>query len=373
MRIRPFDAGDVRDVASLWQYWFRDKTREPAPDLVTLARRIYVERPGGDPAIPSLVAEGDQGEMLGFLGVTATPVLVDGQPGTLAGVFPSVVAPEAPTTVASFLLRKFLAGPQALTLSDGGHVVFERIWQLLGGGIAPTASLRWIKAFRPARIGLGVALRGRRSGTALGTLASTLASPLATGSDAIARTAGGGWFRGPGASDAYRSEPLTPADFIAAIESVHARTRLRPRYGEDYLVWLFAQMASIRDQGVFEPTLVTTAAGDVAGWWIGYLRPGRTSRVFALDGADRHLGGVVDQLFARADEAGVGALVGRLEPRLRAPLATRGTLVHNGGSLQMVHAADPTLRDDALLGRLAFSRLEGENWYWWAITSQFES
>jgi hypothetical protein len=39
----------------------------------------------------------------------------------------------------------------------------------------------------------------------------------------------------------------------------------------------------------------------------------------------------------------------------------------------MVHAADPTLRDDALLGRLAFSRLEGENWYWWAITSQFES
>jgi hypothetical protein len=369
VRIRPFDADDVRDVAALWQYWFRDKTRDPDPDLVAWARRIYVERPGGDPEVPSLVAEGDGGEMLGFLGVTATPVLVDGQPRTLAGVFPSIVAPEAPTTVASFLLRKFVAGPQALTVSDGGHVVFERIWRLLGGGIAPTASLRWIKAFRPARIGLGVALRGRR---AHGTLA-TLTSPLAGGADALARRAGGGWFRAAGTGDGYRSQPLTPADFVAAIETVHARTRLRPRYTEEYLAWLFAAMASIRDQGAFEPTLVTTAKGDIAGWWIAYLRPGRTSRVFALDGAERHLGGVVDQLFARADDAGVGALVGRLEPRLRAPLATRRTLVHNGGSLQMVHAADPTLRDDALLGRLAFSRLEGENWYWWAITSQFES
>jgi hypothetical protein len=369
VRIRPFDAGDVRDVASLWQYWFRDKTRDPDPDLVALAHRIYVERPGGDPEVPSLVAEGDQGEMLGFVGVTSTPVLVDGQPRTLAGVFPSVVAPGAPTTVASFLLRKFLAGPQALTVSDGGHVVFERIWQLLGGAIAPTASLRWIKLFRPARIGLGVALSRFRSRRTL----ATLTSPLAGGADALVRRAGGGWFHARGASAGYRSEPLAPADLIAAIESVHARTRLRPRYSEDYLGWLFEQMASIRDQGTFEPTLVTTPSGDVAGWWIGYLRPGRTSRIFALDGADRHLGGVLDQLFARADDAGVGALVGRLEPRLRAPLAERRTLVHNGGSLQMVHAADPTLRDDALLGRLAFSRLEGENWYWWAITSQFET
>jgi hypothetical protein len=29
-------------------------------------------------------------------------------------VFPSVVAPDAPTTVATFLLRKFLAGPRLL-------------------------------------------------------------------------------------------------------------------------------------------------------------------------------------------------------------------------------------------------------------------
>jgi len=48
-------------------------------------------------------------------------------------------------------------------------------------------------------------------------------------------------------------------------------------------------------------------------------------------------------------------------------MAARGTFTHNGGSRQLVHARDASLRDDALLGRLAFSRLEGENWYWWGI------
>jgi hypothetical protein len=85
--------------------------------------------------------------------------------------------------------------------------------------------------------------------------------------------------------------------------------------------------------------------------------------------AERHIDGVVDHLFARAAEAGVGGLAGRLEPRLRRSMATRHAFAHNGGSLMMVHGRDPSLVDDALLGRLALSRLEGENWYWWAIVS----
>lgn len=363
MRIRPFDAHDVPHVASLWQYWFRDKTRTPDADLVDLARRIYVGRPGGDPDVTSLVADDEHGSMLGFLGVTATPVIVDGQHRTLAGVFPSVVAPEASTSVASLLLRKFLAGPQALTLSDGGHVKFERIWQLLGGRIAPTASMRWIKLLRPTELGSGRVLAKRAYGRTL----QPIWEPLAGGLDAVIRRIRPASFR-PTPSG-YRGEPLTPADLIATIEEQHARTRLRPDYDVRYLDWLFREMAEIPGQGDWHATRVRSPNGGVAGWWIAYLQPGGASRVFALDATERHLGGVVDQLFEQADAAGVGALVGRLEPRLRGPLSTRGTFVHNGGSLQMIHSSDRSLLDDALLGRLAFSRLEGENWYWWGIAA----
>jgi len=363
MRIRPFEPSDAAKVASLWQYWFRDKTRDPAPELVELVRHNYVERPAGDPEVPSLVAVGDDGALQGFLGVTTTPVIKDGERRTLAGVFPSVVAPEAPTMVASLLLRKALAGPQVLTLSDGGHVKFERIWERLGGRIAPTASLRWIKVLRPVRLGAETVLGARSWGRSLGAVWR----PVAGGADWLARRAGQDWF---GANEsAVQAEPLTPAGLIDAVKRVHAKTRLRPDYDETYLAWLLKSMTAIQGQGDLEAWRVLSPTGAPLGWWVAYLAPGRTSRVFALDGTDDDLGTVTDHLFARADAAGVAALIGRLEPRLRRPLATHGTFTHNGGSLQMIHSSDPSLLNDALLGRLAFSRLEGENWFWWGIVA----
>jgi hypothetical protein len=364
VRIRPFEPGDAPAVSALWRYWFRDKRHEPAEDLAGWVRRIHVARPGGDPDVVSLIAEDAGGETLGFLGVTATPVVLDGAPATLAGVFPSVVAPEAPTMVATLLLRKVLKGPQALTLSDGGHVKFERIWEGLGGAIAPTASLRWVKVLRPSRLAASRLLERRWSGRVL----APAWRPVARLADAAARAAAPDRFR-VGAAGPLRSVPLEPEGLIEAVHEVHGRTRLRPDYAPAYLRWLFDAMADIPSQGALARRLLRDEGGRPVGWWIAYLHPGRISRVFALDGAPRHIGSVIDDLFTTADAAGVGALIGRLDPRLRRPLATRGAFLHNGGSLQMVHARDASLRDDALLGRLAYSRLEGENWYWWGIVA----
>jgi hypothetical protein len=364
VRIRPFEPADAPAVSALWRYWFRDKRHEPADDLAAWVRRIHVERPGGDPEVVSLVAEDEGGEMLGFLGVSPTPVLLDGREATLAGVFPSVVAPEAPGMVATLLLRKLLKGPQALTLSDGGHVKFERIWEGLGGAIAPTASLRWIKVLRPTRLVTSRLIEPRWAGRVL----APVWRPMAAAADAVARAAAPARLR-PDTDRPLPSEPLEPEGLIEAVDRVHARARMRPAYAPAYLRWLFDAMSGIRSQGTLARRLLRDDDGRPVGWWVAYLHPGGVSRVFALDGAPAHLGSVVDDLFAAGDAAGVGALIGRLEPRLRRPLAARRTFAHNGGSLQMVHARDASLRDDALLGRLAFSRLEGENWYWWRIVS----
>ena len=374
MRLRPFEPEDVAGVAALWRYWFHDKVLEPAPELEAWARRLYVERPGGDPDVPSLVADDGAGRVIGFLGATTTPVVVDGAPGTLAGVFPALVAPGTATTVAALLLRKFLGGPQVLTFTDGGHVKYERIWEGLGGQVAPTASLRWVKVLRP--VGLGLALMSERRGWLRS--AAPLLRPLAAGTDFVARRAVPWWFstdwldegrarKVPTPPVDLVAEPLEPRAFIDAIARVHARTRLRPGYSVDYLDWLFGAMASIRGQGALETTLLRTPDGSPCGWWVAYLRPGGASRVFALDASEKRLDAVVDHLFARAESVGATSLMGRLDPRLRRSMAIRGTFTLNGGSRQMVHARDASLLDDALLGRLAFSRLDGENWYWWGI------
>jgi len=336
----------------------------PDAGLVELVHRLYFERPGAVPEVASLVADDGAGKILGIAAVMPTPVLVDGKVQTLAGVFPSVRDPDAPPTVASFLLRKLLTGPQVLTFSDGGHHKFERIWQALGGHIAPTASLRWLKVFRPVRM-LTSSRRYKgsiRSATAPGW------RPFADAADWGVRRVRPAWFELRDV--AYTGEPLEPEALIEAIAVVHARKRMRPLYTPAYLTWLFAEMARIREQGVFEATLVRAPDGSPAGWWVAFLKPGHLSRVFALESGERHVDGVVDHLFARAAEARVGGLTGRLEPRLRRSMATRGTFTLNGGSLMMVHGRDSGLVDDALLGRLALGRLEGENWYWWAIVSR---
>ncbi len=363
VRIRPFEPSDARSVASLWQYWFRDKTREPAPGLTELVTRIYHDNPNHDPEVPSLVAEGEGGRMLGFLGVTVTPVSLDGAPATLACVFPSVVDPDAPTTLASLLLRKSLAGPQAFTFSDGGNVKFERIWELLGGRIAQLQSLRWVKVLRPFELGIDMLAERRR-----GVTAWRSAAPLARGADLVARRVAPG--RLGARRSTLRAEPLTPDTLIEANAALNARMRMRPEYQAGYVRWLLDEMARNDEQGRFTATLVRDARGGVAGWYAYYLRPGGVSRVFALEAHERRLDEVIDHLFGEADAGGAGGLIGRLGPRLRRPMAARGCLVHGGGSLQMVHSRDAGLVDDALLGRLAFSRLDGESWYWWRLIAR---
>lgn len=370
--IRPFEAADARAVASLWQYWFRDKTRDPDPDLVDLVERIYVHHPHRAEGVRPLVAVGDDGALQGFLGVTATPVWVDERPATLAGLFPSVVDPDAPSAVASLLLRTALGGPQAFSFSDGGHVKFERIWETLGGRIAHLASLRWVKLLRPAAVGTMTFAQGSRA------VLRPLLRPLAAGADALARRAARERFtsvrpRVPGQRTPppeLAGEPLTPAAMLEANERLHRGLRLRPAYDEAYLAWLFAELRRIRGHGELAATLVRDPAGGVAGYHVAYLAAGGVSRVFALEAAARHVDGVVDHLFAQADAAGAAAVIGRLTPALRRPMAARGCLVHPGGSLLMLHARDASLMDAVELGRAALSRLDGENWFWWAIVGQ---
>jgi len=368
MNIRPFESHDAEAVASLWQYWFRNQTRVPDADLVDLVRRIYVDHPNRADGVTPLVAE-DGGTLLGFLGVTVTPVVLDERPATLAGVFPSVVDPRAPTAVASLLLRTFLRGPQAFTFSDGGHVKFERMWEMLGGRIAQLQSLRWMKPFRPARVAAHAVTEGRWRHL------RPVLGPLAAGADWVARRAAPLRLRStPPSAPRERQrhgplagEPATPASLLEATERLHGGMRLRPAYAEAYLHWLLGEMARTRSLGTLTATVLRDPAGAVAGWYVYYLKPGGVSRVFALEAAPRFVDGVVDHLFAHADAGGAGALIGRLEPRLRSPMEARGCLLHLGGSLLMVHARDASLMDDALLGRVAISRLDGENWYWWAI------
>jgi len=265
VHIRPFVPSDAPGVAALWQYWFRNKTRVPDPGLTELVKTIYVENPSRDPEVTSLVAADQDGRMLGFLGVTVTPVRLDGEPRVLACVYPSVVDPDAPFTLASFLLRKVLAGPQAFTFSDGGHADFERIWELLGGRIGQLQSLRWARVFRPLQTGVDM-LTERPHPTPL----KTVLRPAALAGDALARRARPDRLRA--ARSGWHSEPLTPEGLIEANATFYAGRRMRPEYEPEYLRWLFREMAGATDLGDFTARLVRDEHQRAAGYYAYYAR-----------------------------------------------------------------------------------------------------
>jgi hypothetical protein len=73
MIIRPLQPEDAAQVASLWQYWFRGRTRTPDAGLVELVHRLYFERPGADPEVTSLVADDGAGKLLGIAAVCPHP------------------------------------------------------------------------------------------------------------------------------------------------------------------------------------------------------------------------------------------------------------------------------------------------------------
>ena len=51
-------------------------------------------------------------------------------------------------------------------------------------------------------------------------------------------------------------------------------------------------------------------------------------------------------------------------------LAKRGVMLSAGSSMLMLHSRDRSMVHDVLSGRALLSRLEGENWYWWGLTSE---
>ena len=76
--------------------------------------------PWADPEIPTLVHVGDSGEITGFIGSHVRRLRLDGLPIRLAAGGPLIVHPQARSrAVGARLWRRYLAGPQDLTTTDG--------------------------------------------------------------------------------------------------------------------------------------------------------------------------------------------------------------------------------------------------------------
>jgi hypothetical protein len=347
--IRPLAEGDIPAVARLFSRVYPGAHWVSHSECEAYFHQIFFANPWFDPQLPSWVAH-EGSRIVGFIGVLARPMRYRGRPLRAAVVSQLMVDQERPHgTAAALLLRKALAGPQALTISDGANDASRRMWEALGGLNSALYSLQWRRLLRPAQYALE-RIAGRARAAAL------LAKPIAVIADAY-----GAQRRTLRRPVALREEPLDAAALLDGLRGAAACVAVAPEYDCASLEWILAQARAKRRHGELQSALLRAAGGEIGGWFLYYLNGG-TSRVLQVHAREGSEHAVLDHLFHHAWARGAAALEGRMEPRLARALGERHSLFLSTSVYALLHARDPEVLAALARGDAFFSRLEGE---WW--------
>jgi len=352
--IRPLERRDLPQVAGLIELAFRSGSKTPPPGLARYLERLLFDHPWVDPEIPSLVALDDHGDLAGCLGSHIRRFRYDGQAIRVAVSGQLVVDPIARRrALGALLMRRYLDGPQELTLTDTASVTARRLWEGFGGKTVHLGRIGWVRLFRPLRFATEYLLknhdRWRHATTSALAPFDAVSTRLTANRWAIPRP------------DVV-TEPLGPEGLVAALPSVLGSVRLRPDYDVPFLEWLFEELAAVRSRGLPTGFVVRDRRGRTLGWYLYFLRRGGISQVVQVVANERDMAPVVDHLLEHARLNGAAALQGRVEPGLIEILAERGCLLHASGYRVLVHARDDGIVHAIDSGDAVLSRLDGD---WW--------
>ncbi|MGH3566288.1 MAG: GNAT family N-acetyltransferase [Pseudonocardia sp.] len=354
--IREVRRDDLPAVCALYEQVVRSGTTEPPEQLVGYFERTLFDCPWSDPDIPSLVYTDAGGAIVGFLGSHIRRVRWDNRPLRLACSGQLVAAPDPRHRGAGALLvRRYLAGPQDITITDGATDYMRRIWTGLGGQTHASASTGWAKFLRPAAVGARLA---GRSGHRLLSRSLTAVAPAVDATIRPILRRLGGFV--PAETSTTATE-LSADGLVEQVSDAARRLRLRPDYDPEYVEWLFTELAAVDFRGVPVRHLVRDRGGKVIGWYIYHLAERGIAQVLQVAAPMGDTGAVLDHLFRHADTHGATAVLGRVEPSLIGELRERRCfLVPTDWCL--VHARDPAVL--AVLGtpQALLTRLDGE---WW--------
>jgi hypothetical protein len=354
--MRPLQRADLSAVCTLYERVVRSGGDEFPPQLLGYFERTLLNHPWFDEEIPALVYETPDGEIAGFLGSYVRRMRLDGRPLRVGCCGQLVAAPEARHRgVGALLVRRYLAGPQDMTVTDGATDYVRRIWTGLGGLTECTASIGWVKFLRPAKVGEFVT---KRLGRHWLNRSIALVGP---GLDAAARHVANrrpGLLPGPPTTTA---EPLDADRLVQQIQDVSRFLRLRPDYDVEFLQWLFVELAAVTFRGTPVAHLIRDAQGRVLGWYVYHLDPGGIAEVMQVAAPGHDAGAVLDHLFWHADTNGAAAVIGRVEAHILSELY-RCRCLFMPTDWCLVHSRDQAVL--ALLGTkdALLTRLDGE---WW--------
>lgn len=294
-----------------------------------------------------------KGEVRGFVGVWPRRMLINGRTIEAAAAGSMMVdRPQEHPTAGARLLRAFLAGPQDLSFSETANDISQRMWEKVGGGRLPAASLDWVHVLRPAGFAVDVA-RNKYS-------MASLLRPAAAGVDMLIAAAG----RAPRPvepASGFNDADASSLEMAALIPALSESYQLHPDWRSPGLPLLLAHAERKERYGDLYQRIVYGRGGKPAGCYLYYGRRGETARVLQVLAQPGAASAALDSLLSHAGSVGCVAVRGRADPALLdALIARRCVLFHS--SATVVHARDKALLNEVKRSRALLTGLAGESW-----------
>jgi hypothetical protein len=353
-RIRPCTADDLPFVASLFQRVFRSGESCDLTQLAAYLGTLFFEHPWRDPQLPSLISVCRDARVNGFIGVLPVRMSYRGT-DVRAALSTSLMVdnPEADPLAGVRLLRSFLRGPQALSLTDTANDISRRMWQCFGGSVATQYSMDWIRILRPAQA--AVALVEGRLGFAHAL------RHLARAADKALKTA-----QRPPFCVARDEAPLERAepDAVQVSDMVNqyaSLKELRPAWSSEELQWFLKHGASKEKHGDLTIRTVIAQTGRPIGMYLYYARPGGVALVLQILSSREHTATVVRTMLGELHDLGCAAVRGRTQPDLLDALLRNGCVL-KPGSWVVTHSVDRELISCIDRGNAWITGLGGESW-----------
>lgn len=359
--IRVLQSSDIPALAGMFQRVFRDPKAPPGKGLADYLQHFYLDAPGQDIGITSLVHLNDGGEMTGFVGATGLPMTFQGRQlrAAICGSL-MVEGRDADPLAGARLLKAFLAGPQDLSFSETASEVSAAMWMKLRGLSLPQYSLDWLRIIRPA--GFFTELGMSRIS------AARFLRPLARKTDDVLlgrmRADDLRWSGIPATwngQGSFKTSDVSADDFAELFVRLTARYLLRPAFPSAQLAYILQDTKHARAEGEANFCKVEARTGAVIGAFVYHGDAGRIGRVLqilSIPGQERQ---VIDCLIAHAAARGLVALRGRTQPALlEAMLGRRISFTHIASSV--IHAKDPEILQAFQNGEGFFNGLAGEHW-----------
>jgi hypothetical protein len=348
--IRPFQPDDLPGAAPLVRSISPDWELED--DVEGFLKQTILDDPWRDDELPSLVATGDSGEILGFIGSQVRRFRFGER--QLRGVCPShlVVVQDGRAGAAGALLaRKLLNAGQDFSFSDTASDEVVRIWRTFGGHVDAARACDWLLVLRAGRWLGGVAGRGLRRRSVGRDQIPVGALPLHA-APGVARK------RWPDLDPQVRGEDAGTEAIVASLPDTTRGLSIHPDYDIAFLDHVLAGVEAM----LGAPRLRLVRRGERAIGWYTYLLDGHgPARVLQVGAAEVEAEAVVGEMVEHVKAQGAVLITGRLEPHLVAPLRRRLAVVG--------FARQPTIhsRDAELLGVLQtptslLTRLDSE-WF----------